>query len=55
MLETYNHKHKIIGFDTFYGFPSICEKAGIQKSRGDYIVTERHKNLLECLLIYNES
>ena len=32
ILEPINHQRRIIGFDTFEGFPSLCEKDGGQTS-----------------------
>jgi hypothetical protein len=55
MLEPFNHNRKIIGFDTFDGFPSVSDKDGVLVSEGDYKVSEGHKDLLERLLIYHES
>lgn len=56
MYEPYNYTRKIIGFDTFEGFPSVHEKDGkkyfIQK--GAYGVTENYENYLENILEYHE-
>lgn len=56
MYEPYNYTRKIIGFDTFEGFPSIHENDGkkdfIQK--GAYAVGENYENYLEQILSYHE-
>lgn len=57
IYEPYNHNRKIIGFDTFDGFPSIHEKDGkadiaIEKA---YSTTEGYEKYLEEILNYHES
>lgn len=57
MYEPFNHNRKIIGFDTFAGFPSVHEKDGsapVAKKTG-YSVTEGYRIYLEKLLNYHES
>ena len=57
MYEPYNYTRKILGFDTFEGYPSISEKNGndpILKT-GNYGVTHDYKNYLDSLLSYHES
>jgi len=55
--EPFNHSRKIIGFDTFGGFPSVDEKDGkhsiIQK--GAFSVTENYQEYLNDILSYHES
>jgi Macrocin-O-methyltransferase (TylF) len=45
MYEPYNHNRKIIGFDTFAGFPSVDAKAV-----GDYAVAENYQEYLSTIL-----
>lgn len=56
IYEPFNHNRKIIGFDTFEGFPSTHEKDGqsdiIQK--GAFSVTEGYETYLEKILDYHE-
>lgn len=57
MYEPFNHNRKIIGFDTFAGFPSVHEKDGsapVAKKTG-YAVTEGYEKYLENVLSYQES
>jgi hypothetical protein len=57
MYEPYNYTRKIIGFDTFEGFPSIHEKDGNKKhiAKGAYSVVNDYQDYLEDLLNYHES
>lgn len=57
MYEPYNFTRKIIGFDTFSGFPSVHEKDGNSEVNveGAFSVTENYKEYLEELLDYHES
>lgn len=56
MYEPYNHRRKIVGFDTFQGFPSIHAKDGMSDiaSRGAYATTERYEEYLKQVLDYHE-
>ena len=56
MYEPYNYTRKIIGFDTFCGFPSVDSKDGQCEvaSVGAYSVTEGYENYLRKLLDYHE-
>lgn len=56
IYEPYNHNRKIIGFDTFAGFPSVHEKDGTADivSVGAYGVTEGYDAYLEKILGYHE-
>ena len=56
MYEPFNHNRKIIGFDTFSGFPSVSKKDGSGSSvqAGAYAVTENYEQYLEKLLNYHE-
>lgn len=57
IYEPYNHNRRIIGFDTFTGFPSVHEKDGGHHlvHEGAYSVGEDHQNTLESILNYHES
>lgn len=55
IYEPYNFNRKIIGFDTFCGFPEIDQKDGNKLSVGDYGVSENYENYLEEILTYHES
>jgi len=54
MYEPYNYTRKIIGFDTFSGFPSIDEKDGDFTAEGDYSTGEQHFSELNELLSIQE-
>ena len=56
IYEPYNYRRKIIGFDTFEGFPSIHEKDGDSSiaSVGAYSVTKDYENYLEAVLQCHE-
>lgn len=54
MYEPYNYNRKIIGFDTFEGFPEIDSKDGSKSSVGDYAVTESYEQYLDTVLSYHE-
>jgi hypothetical protein len=55
MYEPYNYNRKIIGFDTFDGFPEVDQKDGNQVKVGDYKVTPNYEEYLEKILTYHES
>jgi len=57
MYEPFNHNRKIIGFDTFEGFPSVDEKDGKEEiiRPGSWNVTENYEQYLEQVLLYHES
>ena len=57
MYEPFNHNRKIVGFDTFEGFPSIHEKDGNAKVAlpGAYSVTEGYEDFLERVLLSHEA
>lgn len=52
IYEPFNHYRKIIGFDTFSGFPSISDKDGNSDLaiKGGYNVSENYEIYLEKLL-----
>jgi len=56
MYEPYNYSRKIIGFDTFCGFPSIHTKDGNSEivSKGAYSVSENYDEYLKTILDYHE-
>jgi hypothetical protein len=57
MYEPFNHNRKIIGFDTFEGFPAIHENDGNAPVAvpGAYSVTPGYENYLAQVLDYHES
>ncbi|AEA45766.1 CalS11 [Fluviicola taffensis DSM 16823] len=57
MYEPYNYNRKIVGFDTFEGFPSVHEKDGNSKiiEKGAYSTTKGYEEYLEQVLKYHES
>ncbi len=55
IYEPYNYNRKIIGFDTFTGFPNVNAKDGGQVAAGDYGVTADYEIYLERVLQYHES
>ncbi len=56
IYEPFNHTRKIIGFDTFDGFPSVNIKDGISDSAtpGSYSVTKNYEEYLSQVLDYHE-
>ncbi len=56
MYEPYNHTRKIIGFDTFEGFPVITDKDGEHDGVkvGAYSVTKQYEDYLDKLLALHE-
>lgn len=56
IYEPYNYTRKIIGFDTFEGFPSVHAKdgAGAIMERGAYGVSEGYETYLSRVLDYHE-
>jgi hypothetical protein len=57
IYEPYNHSRKIIGFDTFAGFPSVDKKDGSHSiiQKGAFSVTENYETYLQSVLDYHES
>ncbi len=55
MYEPFNYNRKIIGFDTFEGFPSVDTKDGSHVARGDYAVSKDYESHLHNILAYHES
>jgi hypothetical protein len=54
IYEPFNYSRKIIGFDTFSGFPKVDPKDGAQVTQGDYSVHENYEEYLEQLLKLHE-
>lgn len=57
MYEPYNYNRKIVGFDTFSGFPSVSEEDGNDEiaSAGAYGVTPDYETFLDSVLAYHET
>jgi len=57
IYEPYNYTRKVIGFDTFSGFPSVSDKDGTDEiiKVGALQVAENYENYLDRLLTYHES
>ncbi|HBJ73420.1 MAG TPA: crotonobetainyl-CoA--carnitine CoA-transferase [Actinobacteria bacterium] len=53
--EPYNLNRRIVGFDTFAGFPAISDQDGQSSQVGDYSVAQEHAVLLEEILGLHES
>ena len=54
IYEPYNYSRKIVGFDTFQGFPAVSERDSASMSKGDYGVTENYRAHLEAVVRYHE-
>jgi hypothetical protein len=56
MYEPFNHTRKIVGFDTFNGFPSVDKKDGSSNvaTVGSYSVTDKYEEYLSQILNYHE-
>jgi hypothetical protein len=50
IYEPYNVSRKIIGFDTFEGFPNVAEQDGMFAKLGDYKSFEGYENILDEIL-----
>jgi hypothetical protein len=55
MYEPYNYNRKIIGFDTFSGFPSVDDKDGNRVAVGDYAVTDNYHEYLSDILEWHQA
>ncbi|MBC7002015.1 crotonobetainyl-CoA--carnitine CoA-transferase [Photobacterium sp. BZF1] len=53
MYEPYNHQRKLIGFDTFEGFPDVCELDAEAKV-GDYATDVGYEHILQNILDAHE-
>jgi hypothetical protein len=54
IYEPFNYNRKIVGFDTFEGFPSVSSKDGETLKKGDYSVTKNYELYLEQILQFHE-
>ncbi len=54
MLEPFNYNRKIIGFDTFAGFPSVSDKDKLTQ-KGDMNVTKNYEVYLDQILQSHEN
>jgi hypothetical protein len=57
MYKPYNHTRKIIGFDSFEGFPSVHAKDGQHDviKKGGFSVTKCYEDYLDSILNYHET
>lgn len=55
IYEPFNYNRKIIGFDTWEGFPKLDEKDGAKLKEGDYATAKNYDEYLNQLLDYHES
>ena len=55
VYEPYNVTRRIVGFDTFAGFPSVHENDGAAPALGDYAVPAGHQALLDEILSIHEA
>lgn len=55
IYEPFNHSRKVVGFDTFEGFPSVDDKDGGLSAVGDYGVAANYEATLEKILALLES
>lgn len=56
IYEPFNHSRKLIGFDTFEGFPNVDDKDGKHSiiEKGAFSVTKDYDKYLEEVLNYHE-
>ena len=52
--EPFNYNRRVIGFDTFEGFPSVSAEDGSAVQEGDYAVSAGWKEELEGILHFHE-
>ena len=53
--EPYNYNRKIVGFDTFAGFPSVTVQDGSRALAGDYSVSENWMDELQAILDFHNA
>jgi hypothetical protein len=54
IYEPYNRLRKVVGFDTFAGFPALGPLDGSQLSPGDYATTPGYETYLTEILAFQE-
>ncbi|MEO7423951.1 MAG: TylF/MycF/NovP-related O-methyltransferase [Fibrobacteria bacterium] len=54
MLEPFNYNRRIVGFDTFSGFPSVSDNDPGHAQKGGMNVTENYLDFLEKILACHE-
>jgi hypothetical protein len=54
IFEPYNHTRRLVGFDTFEGFPAIHEKDDSHSEVGDYSSEQVNLEMLETILETHE-
>jgi hypothetical protein len=54
IYEPFNRLRKVVGFDTFAGFPKVSEEDGIHSSPGMYSVTSEYEAYLSKILDHQE-
>ena len=54
IYEPFNRLRKVVGFDTFGGFPSAAPQDGDRVSKGDYGTVPEYESYLRQLLEYQE-
>lgn len=54
IYEPYNYNRKVIGFDTFTGFPSIDERDG-EHEIGEMALSDNYEEYLDKILHYHET
>ncbi len=58
ILEPINHQRRILGFDTFEGFPSICEKDGEQTIHYKMVGglrSDAYSDIQEAIRLFDEN
>ncbi len=54
IYEPFNFNRKVIGFDTFQGFPNVCKKDGPLAKTDNFTVTPNYEDSLEMILDIHE-
>ncbi|MEX1153172.1 TylF/MycF/NovP-related O-methyltransferase [Parvibaculum sp.] len=52
--EPFNYNRRIVGFDTFAGFPAVTAEDGAAVAAGDYAVSPGWRKELESILAFHE-